>query len=464
MRRVRRARGSLTGALVLLALLTGFAWAQERAPVLIDLPTEGPEYHFRGWLQSALDDERLTVRWADLDEEGPPEEEVACLVTWSRPDRSADSAKYLRAQVRNGRGMVYVIGAGEEHVRQARTIWGPLDVNIRPQDRGASDARWASHPLTEDGPSIGAVSAGSSVSGTGGSPLIRAGGATIAMAFDWGPLGRAVLLDQSVLFDQLHEASPRPGVRDFLVRSVAWAAYLDEMEPTAPPDRPPVPPVEEPTGVTPVDPPDWDRTIVVLPEDVDHWEHIHPLVMSELERRELNIRVPRVHEGDPVFTTERLRRVGLLVFGPEREEVHWTESIAIARYFQQGGRILCIPHARRGTQRRMVGLNQLLSHLRITAALGRGAGHARLEEHPITERVSFPDDLRVTGGIHVWAPLTAPLVTVDRRPLAAAWQQGEGRIVLIDGELLRLKGDRDRPHRDVATFLRRSLDWLLGDL
>ena len=464
MNRVCRTPYSATIALALVVLLASVAVAEEPL-VLLDLPAEGPPSNLGAWLQGELGGEALRVHWPDPGERVRLADGPECLVTWSQPNRPAGSVKQLRAQVRSGGGMVYVIGAGDRHIRQARSLWGPIDVNIQPQKGvGASDARWAAHPLTAGGDSIGAVIAGSSISGSGGSPLIRAGGLTVAMAFDWGPMGRAVLLDQSVLFDQLHEANPRPAMRDLLVRAVTWAAGADLSEPAVVVDRPPVPPVGELIGETSVTAPEFDRAFVNLPQGRDHWKDIRPVVMDELERRGLDMRMPRVPEGEPVFTTERLDRTGLLVFGTDREEVHWTESITIGRYFEQGGRILCIPHARRRTQERMMGLNDLLSQLRITASLGRPRGQVEFVEHPITGRMRGSDDLTVPAGVQIWGPLTSPVATARNRSLVSTYERGEGRIVLIDGELLRLTEERNRPHRDVLTLLRRSLDWLLGDL
>lgn len=449
---------------VLLALCFGLAFAQGDRSVELDLETAGPQHSLGNWLLGALADEGMTTHWPRADRRERREERPAALVTWSQPDRAPGDARRLRAQVREGGGMVYVVGAGEADLRQARRIWGPLDVNIQLHDGGASQARWIEHPLTGGSGSFGAVNAGSGISAPGGSPLIRAGGVSVAMAFDWGPLGRAVIIDQSAVFSQMHEASPRPEIRDFLVRATAWASGLDADAPPPPaePRRPP--PVEELTGAPQVGAPAFDRTLVMLPEEGDEWAQFRPLVISELERKGLNVRVPRLREDEPVFTPERLDRVGLVVLGSDREEVHWGEAFALARYFEQGGRILCIPHARRHTQTRMIALNDLLSPLRLSVSLGRHGGPLKLEEHPITDGLSFPEGLRDSSGSQITGPLTSPLVTVLGRTAAAAWQDGEGRIVIIDGDILRLKEGRGEPQRDINRLLRRSLDWLLGEL
>jgi hypothetical protein len=461
---IRRVFRPLPLAVALLALLAGLAIAQQDAVVEIDLPADGPQHSFGSWLVGELADDRLTTRWPEVERQGRPDSPPATIVAWTRPNRAGGDAKRLRAQVRDGRGMVFVIGPGEQHIREARTIWGPLDVNIQRQQGGTSDARWVAHPLTEGGRSIGAVEAGTSISGDGGSPLIRAGGQTVAMAFDWGPLGRAVILDSSVIFDELHEASPRPALRDFLTRSIEWTAGLDSVESPGLPTPGDRPAVRDVPGTPPVEAPVSDRVLIAMPDSGDNWAEITRMVIPELERRNLNLRSARATGDEPFFTDDRLDRTGLLVLGSDRTEVHWTEPMAIARYLEQGGRILCVPHVDRRNQPRMIALNQLLSQLRITVSLGRRGGQIVLGDHQITERVTMPDDLRADGGTQVWAPLTTPLVRVDNRPAAVAWQHGDGRIVIIDGELLRLQEGRGQPHRDIRTLLRRSLDWLMGDL
>jgi hypothetical protein len=112
----------------------------------------------------------------------------------------------------------------------------------------------------------------------------------------------------------------------------------------------------------------------------------------------------------------------------------------------------------------MVGFNELLTQLRIAVSLERDNGRANLVLHPITRGIRMPEDgLRVRKGAVVWAPLTEPLVTVRNHPAAAAWQLGNGRIVVIDGQLLLSQRGEDEPYREMVTLLRHSLEWLMGE-
>lgn len=114
---------------------------------------------------------------------------------------------------------------------------------------------------------------------------------------------------------------------------------------------------------------------------------------------------------------------------------------------------------------RMVGFNEMLTQLRIAVSLERDNGRAQLVEHPITEGIRMPEDgLGMRGGARVWAPLTEPLVTVRNQPAAVAWQRGEGRIVVIDGQLLLSQGGEDEPYPEMVTLLRNSIEWLEGEL
>lgn len=446
------------------------AWAQDGGPLIaIDLPGEGAQYEFGGWLEDALRDEGVRVTRPQRAAEAFADE-PACVVTWSEPRRGSGETRRLRRHVRSGGGLVYVVGEGERHLRRARTFLGPLDIDVRPLDGGAGAADWGPHPLTEGSPDLGAVNAGTAISGAGGSPLIRTGGRQIAVAFDWGPLGRAVILDQSVLFDQLHEASPRPAVRDFLVRAALWTARADEDTAAAeePRERPHVPSIEELIGEQAAAPVTHRTAILDLPDgDRDNWNQIRRLLRAELERAEIDLRDPRRSEGEALLSSGTLEGTGLIVLGSGREsdEIHWSEPMALGWFFERGGRILAIPHAAGGSMGRMVGFNEMLTQLRIAVSLGRDNGRAHLAPHPITRRIRMPEDgLGMREGAQVWAPLTEPLVTVRNRPAAASWQSGEGRIVIIDGQLLLSQRGEDEPYDEMVTLLRNSIQWLMGDL
>ncbi len=465
--------------LLMLACVVPLAFAApcaargQESVVELDLPTEGPQFSFGSWLQQALAGESVIVRWPDADRVGPPGEVPACIVTWSKPKRSGRDTRRLRAQVREGRGLVYVIGAGKAHINRARRFWGALDVVIEEADGGSGYAEWAPHPLTEGAGNIGSVTPGATISGVGGSPLVTVGGQPVAIAFDWGPLGRAVIIDQALIFGQLHQESPRPAMRDMLVAAVKWAAG-------PPPDEaqvatPKIPRFHDEQPATsiwsdlaepgPVSPPAAMTALLDVPEEGDGWPEIRPLLVRELERAELEIEVaPPAAEGEPVITPRLLERTGVLVVGSGRESVHYTEPVEVGRFFDEGGRLLFIGHARPRSQRRMIGFNQLLSAFPITTTLNRFGGRAELVPHPITEGLPAPEDRKIRPGLRIWSPLADVLVRVGDQPAAAAWQLGDGRVVVIDGELLRPQGDDDQAMETFRLLLRRSVEWLLGQI
>jgi hypothetical protein len=45
-----------------------------------------------------------------------------------------------------------------------------------------------------------------------------------------------------------------------------------------------------------------------------------------------------------------------------------------------------------------------------------------------------------------------------------AWQRGEGRIVVIDGQLLLSQGREDEAYPEMVRLLRNSIEWLKGEL
>jgi hypothetical protein len=275
-------------------------------------------------------------------------------------------------------------------------------------------------------------------------------------------------VDHSVLFDQLHEASPRPAVRDFLVRATMWAARAgDWTTRPEPPDRSEIPGVEELIGEQPVGRPAHDTAVLDLPDDAKNdWPAISDLLHRELERADLEIEEPTPREGKPLLDSDTLERAGIVVIGSGRdgEQVHWSEPLALGWFFNRGGRILAIPHAAGGTMTRMVGFNELLTQLRIAVSLERDNGRMELEQHSITDGIRMPSNgLPLRKGARVWAPLTEPLVTVRGAPAAAAWQLGEGRIVIIDGQLLLPQRKQEEPYDQTVRLLSNAIDWLMGE-
>jgi len=391
------------------------------------------------------------------------------VVTWSLPDSPGQRTRQLRDLVREGGGLVYVVGSGSRHIRRARSFWGPLDVNLEESEGQSGFAAWAEHPLVAGAPSIGAVTPGAFISGVGGNPLARVGAGAVAMSFDWGPLGRAVIIDQSLLFDPLHQDSPRPALREVLVRAVRWAAEGSASVQTPTPPAPPTLGAEgglwgnlpEPG---PVDPPASMTAVLDVPNDRDDWPAIRALLLAALERADLDLDEPRVAEGEPVITEDRLDRAGVLVVGSGREEVAVSEALAVGRFFDAGGRLLFIGHAVERSQKRMIGFNQLLNALPIAASLNRPGGFLELRPHPITAGLSAPADVRIRQGMQIWSPLADALVKVRDRPAAAAWQSGGGRAAVLDGELLLAPPGQEGPLPAMVDLLRNAVDWLLGDL
>lgn len=447
-------------------LLPARAGAQSQPPlVILDLPTDGPQYSFGAWLRGALGGEPLRLRWPAVDGGGSLDETPAAVVTWSMPDSSGRRTRWLRDLVRRGGGLVYVVGSGPRHIRRARSFWSALDVNLEDSGGQSGFATWADHPLVAEAGEIGAVSPGAFISGVGGNPLARVGAGAVAMTFDWGPLGRAVIIDQSLLFDELHQDSPRPAVRAVLVRAVRWAVEGDRED--AKPVAPPISRAEGGLGpgvseAGPVGPPPAMSALLDVPNDRDDWPAIRAVLTAALERAHLEVRDAPVVAGEAVLTEERLAGVGLLVVGSGREEVAVSEALAVGRFFEAGGRLLFIGHATARSQKRMIGFNQLLNALPMAASLNRPGGFLELVPHPITAGLTAPGDVRIRPGMQIWSPLADPLVKVHDRPAAAAWQSGAGRVVLIDGELLLAPPRQDRPLPAMLDLLRNAVDWLLG--
>lgn len=440
--------------------------ADDQAPlVALELTTTGPSYDFGMWMLDVLAGEDLTVRWPEQDQAGEMEGTAACVVTWSDPERPGDWGRRMRALMRQGMGMVFVVGAGRSHVRTSRNFWSNLEVDIEQAGGEAGFATWGRHPITEELPNIGVADPQSYISGPGATPLIRFGGQSLAAAFDWGDQGRAVIIDHAILSSQLSTSSPRPALRQFLVRSVLWAAGAypaAATEPTTPTAEPPVP--EEPR-LEPLEPMAGDRVLVDIAADDNGWAEIRQSVVSVLEREQLSVRSVRGPEGQERLTEDELAQRGLVVIGAARADFSYSEALALRRFFERGGRILLLLRDEKRPHPRMVALNRLLSELELAASLGRLKGKAEFRAHEITRElylrtVFAQDEPQVGPGAQVWAWQADPLVTVRGGVAAAALQTENSRLVIMDAGLLLpwREGGTD----PFLTLLEGALRWLVG--
>jgi len=438
--------------------------AQEEEPlVLLDLATLGPPYDFGTWLQDTLADEPLEMRWPDLDEAGGLAEVPSCVVTWSDPDRTGDEVRQLRGHLRRGDGMLYVVGASRAHLAAARSFWAPLHVNVQAATAVSGFPAWGDDPLTQGLPALGATTANVTLSGRHGKPLIRVAGQPVAMSFDWGEGGRAVIVDQALLGDPLSTQRPPVAIRDFLVRCVLWPA--ESRGAPAPPEPEPEPtpepePATEVTQAPPIGPPASKRALVDMGALEDSWPEIKARVVAALEGADLRVREARMREGEPVLTSESLDGVGVLALGSCRD-IAQSEAMAVSRFYAAGGRLLLVAHTTGHTLHRlwMIEFNEILAELELSASLARPHGQAEFSEHPITRRLRGP--VTAPGGVQIWTYLADTLVEVFGLPAAVAQQTQTSRAVLMDGGLLLPMPGEEEPAGEFTTMLERSVKWLI---
>ena len=448
------------------AVLCVPATAQDGEPlVLLDLATLGPPYHFGTWLQDALTGEPFDLRWPDLDEAGDLEDVPASVVTWSDPTRSGEEARRLRGQLRHGGGMLYVVGSARGHLSATRAFWAPLRVNAQPATGASGFAEWAPHEVTGDLPRLGATTANCFLSGPNGQPLITVTGQAVAMAFDWGVNGRAIVLDQALLGDPLSTERPPASMREFLKRSVTWT--IKPAEDSGPVEPGPVPRPEPHFDVPepePVGPPPSKVALVDMSAADDNWPVIRAQVVEALQAGGLEVEVASAPgEDEPVFTSASLEGIGVLAIGSCRD-FQPAESIAVARFFATGGRLLLVPHVKDQVRNRfrMIYFNEILAELELAASLARPHGQAEFAAHPITEGLRPVP--AAPGGIQIWSYLADTLVEVFGLPAAVALQSDTSRLVLMDGGLLLPVRGEQAPAREFLTVLQRSVTWLVGDL
>jgi len=459
-----------TSGLVLLVLacattLCTVALAQEAEPlVLFDLATLGAPHSFGTWLQDALAGEPFEVRWPDLDEAGSLDETAACVVTWSNPARSGEEARQMRGLLRCGGGVLYVVGARAAQLAAARSFWAALDVNVQPTAGGSGFPTWVEDTLTEGLAALGAVTPNCILPGRDGKPLITVGGQPVAMSFDWGEHGRAIIVDQALLSDPLSTQRPPAPMRDFLSRCVRWA-IKPQAAPAEPEDEPE--PVPEPTfeveEAEPLGPPASNLALVDLDASEDNWPQIAPRVVQALEAADLQVTKAGAVRGEPLLTKDSLDGVGVLAIGSCRDFAP-SEAIAISRFCATGGRLLLLAHTSpvARTRFRMIEFNEILTELELAVSLGRPRGQAKFASHPITRRLRDVDS--APPGIQIWSYLSDTLVEVFGRPAAVAMQSDNSRAVLMDGGLLLPAPREEQPAREFVRLLERSVKWLTGEL
>jgi len=452
---------------LLVALALGLApgalaLADDGPLVVLDLATEGPAFDFGLWLIDRLGSEDLTVRWPDHDEAGELQGNPTCVVTWSNPARGGDWERRMREHLRRGGGMLYVVGEGTRNLRAARDFWSFMDVDIEAAGGESGYARWGVHPLTQGLPNIGAADPGAYISGTGASPLIRFGGQALAVAFDWGDLGRAVIIDGAILTSQLSASQPRPALRELLPRCVLWTAGGPLSVAVQPPAEETTPPVFTP-GTGGVGALGADRVLVDIAGGDAGWSQVSDLVGQALASERLTAERPPGEASG--LTDASLSGVGMAVIGAARDDFSWSEALALRRFFGSGGRLLLLVRDEPKPHPRMVAFNRLLGELGLAATLGRRAGKAELHPHPVTQRLGGPAALQALTplagpGAAIWDWRADPLVTVAGSVAAAALQTDDSRLVIMDAGLL-LPARNNEPDTFIQ-LLDSSVQWLAG--
>ena len=470
---------------VLTASSAPAASAADEAPlVVMDLGTEGAPFDFGLWLADALGSGEVTVRWPDYDEAGKVEGPAACIVTWSDPERGSDWRRRMRAHLRAGGGVVYVVDAGRKHLRAARNLWSYLGVDLEAADGETGFAGWGRHPITKGLPSIGAADPRTYISGPGAVTLIRFGSRALAAAFDWGDQGRGVIIDHAVMTGQLNSSTPRTALREFLVRSVLWAA--GSYQPPSSSQRP-KPGVGSGTGTTgqtpaetgeggeglqwprpePVGPMSGDSALIDIVARDESWERITTVVTDAAKSAGLRTDAMTQDKpaGDSRLSDRALRDVDLLIIGAAREDFDYAQARAVRDFFDRGGRLLLLPRDEPKPHPCMIAFNRILAELELAASLGRPRGQVVFQKHEITrglyKRTSFsPEQMLALMGAQVWGWQTDPLVTVADRVAAAAWETEHSRLVIMDAGLL-LPSNQREPDLFI-TLLNNAVEWLKG--
>jgi hypothetical protein len=142
------------------------------------------------------------------------------------------------------------------------------------------------------------------------------------------------------------------------------------------------------------------------------------------------------------------------------------ESVAVAQYAAQGGRVLFVAYASGSYSVRLVDANQLMGQFGFIASQGRGEGTVLVRIGGVADGLSgFPN---LGGGVGLWTVGADPVAAVERVPVAVVVGDEGLRVGAVDGRLLlSAKGGEPAagglPGLPFTGLVRATLNWLLAE-
>jgi len=367
----------------------------------------------------------------------------------------------LRQHLRQGGGMVLLVGPASRHYEQANLLLTALDTQLVKMVCSPGPLRLGDNPVT------GGLELAAShyprvrLEGTEVVPLAWTGD-YVAFGQIRAEEGGLIVLPASLIAAGLRRHPLDQSGVTLAVRACSWANRAIPGPPPAPPE--PLRPTDENLPV-PVLPPTADTGLALESADFseavlydcraadDHWPEINGIVQHLLENEGLSVKALRVGSEKTPLTRALESEPPLVVLGSWRQ---WEEREIIALYYYlcAGGRVLALANATTNDQIRLVYLNQALYPAGFLVSLGRPAGLGEVVPSALQEEIGEIGEL--PGGIEVWGKAAQPVVRVGSRAAMGMGSCEAGRLLTLDAAPLRNNSAYRRA-------LREGIRWLISE-
>ncbi len=434
---------------VIIAVLAVTIHATAAEIVVVDLPNYGRLAKIADNLTEELESRGVEV--VSAEDAASLETRPSAIVTDDDHATEEGQAQMLEELVREGGGLVLLVGRSRRHLEQANEFLKPWAMEIAGDPQARGPVRWIDSPLTAGLQPPVSGSLRMNISGARLVPLARQSGRVVSAGTALGE-GGIIVIPAEMIHEGLQQHPPDENGLRFLVRAVSWAARLEELEPAAPapPSRPPPQlPTPAETGL-PLESTDFTEAILYdsrAPKD--NWPQINAWAQDILSHTGLPLKALRVEGTDDPLAAALLSNPELVVLGTWRQFSE-QEIGAVGHYVAAGGRLLVLAHAHSPRQVNLVYLNGVLSQLGVLVRLNRRGGIGEVVDSSITKAEELG---QMRGGVRIYGSDIEPVAVVGEHVMAAITTYEHGQVVVLDGgPLLTDDGYRDVFHT--------CLDWL----
>jgi len=426
--------------------------AQDAETVLVNLPSAGRLAAVSAELASVLESQGMRTLQPVAGQ--LPEPLPTRMVTDDDSLRDSQRQEVLREFIKEGGGLVLIVGRSRRCITQANGFVKPLGLQISPVASTLAPVEFYATPLASDldMPDVGSLRM--TITGQVTVPIARQGENLVCVATSYGQ-GGVILLPASLVLAGADGDAGRPGL-ELLTRCIRWSAQLPELAsygPVVETGRPAEAGLEVPTGRTDLPRESRDFAGAILYDcqaTKDQWPQITAVVVQTLQESGLPIRALAVAGREDPLVEALYSWPELVVLGTWRQ-YSVPEQAAVYQYVAAGGSLLVLAHAHTDRQIRLVYLSEVLTCFGALCSLGRPGGSAEATGGPVRQLGDIP------GGVRVKGRRVKPLITVGSRPhVAAGYLEFEsGRLAVMDaGPLLKNAGYR-------LQLSQRVLPWLM---